>query len=155
MSASQIVLIILVVIAFGVGWFARGRREGDGATGARIRALDAALRSVLTSFQAVLGLWQGGEPATSPLARRAQESFEERCAAAVELMGRDESHLASASIPALRSARAELERLALELGAYASSAELDRPRERAVVSAERRLAFARSALLRTLAGIEP
>ncbi len=63
MSATQAVLLVVVVVlvAFVIGWAARGRRETADPVRARgeTRAeVDAALGASLTSFQAALALWQ-------------------------------------------------------------------------------------------------
>lgn len=75
MSATQAVLLVLVLVAFVIGWVARGRREtadpvrARGETGAG--EVDAAFAASLTSFQAALTLWQIEGGATSAHARRA------------------------------------------------------------------------------------
>jgi hypothetical protein len=61
MSATQAVLLVVVLVAFVISCAARGRRQTAGPVRARgeTRAeLDAALGASLTSFQAALALWQ-------------------------------------------------------------------------------------------------
>jgi hypothetical protein len=153
MTASQIVLLALVLVAFALGWVARGRRaaarvRADAARGAA--ELDAAWGAMITSYQAVLGLWQAGAEAQSPLVQRALAAFEIRrreFAARLSAEGR----LPAAARDAAESASAELERVAEALGELRRGQPLGPTGERSLLARERRVAAARSAFMLALA----
>jgi hypothetical protein len=154
MSATQVILVALVLVAFVLGWVARGRREAAdpdraGAT-ASVGELDAAIGATLTAFQAVLALWQVESASGSPLAKRACAAFDQRRTdfetVARRVPGRLLGH------DAIARARAAVDRLSQGLGAYAQGAVLDPDRERSLLRAERELTAARSAML--LAAVE-
>jgi hypothetical protein len=145
-SATQLVLVALVLVAFGLGWVARGRLESQSSNhGVEVREVDAALAAALTSFQAALGLWQLGERAESPLAQRTLATFEER-RAAVSALSADGGDAATEPGP-ISTAQTALDRLSTGLAAWADGAPLDAAQVRTLLRAERTLAAARTAVL--------
>jgi hypothetical protein len=149
MSGSQVTVIVLIVVAFALGWWGHGWRQGARSKGARGPGeLDAALRAVLTAFQAALSVWQAEWPpadAPSPLAGHALAAFQrERAAlAALELDHDARPEVAAA----LQRARRATDRLAAGLAPLAAGEPLGRERERTLVGAERALIAARYQLL--------
>lgn len=154
MSATQAVLLVLVLLAFVLGWVARGRREASDRVGERrarqVAALDASLGAALTAFQAALAMWQLDASAISPLGRRALATFEQSRAAVVSVSS--EPHEDDVRTP-IEQALAALTLLAAGLREYGEGVELDTDRSRALIRAERRLTAARSAIL--LAAVGP
>src|SRR5947209_11614824 len=148
MTATQVALIVLVVVAFVVGWFARGRRDRHGTTASAsqsVAEIDAAIARALTSFQAVLATLQLDDAARSSLAARAIRAFQQRCAVVSKLAA--DPDVPAGAQEALRRASAELERLAEEVSAHDEETPLGPERERRLLSVERRVASARSAFL--------
>jgi hypothetical protein len=145
-SASQLVIVALILAAFALGWWGRGRRVTTPPPGPADGEFDQALRSTLVAYQAALSLWQArgpdGAPRSSPtLARQSVDVFERRrlALAAVALGPEAPPESAAAHARALRAAA----RLGDGLSAFADGAPLDLERERALVSAERALISAR------------
>jgi hypothetical protein len=171
MSGSQVVLVIVVVAAFALGWWGHGWRQRDRSTAEAGRAvgdpppptielapptpdppplpeLDAALRDLLTAFQAALVLWQAQgtrSHAPTPATAQAMTAFRRHRSdlAALDL-GSDAS---PASRPPLRRALRAADRLAEGLAPLASGVPLEREHERALIGAERALSAARYELL--------
>jgi Family of unknown function (DUF5317) len=136
-------VLLHVACATSLGaWFERRRVRPRAALAPRdaVRVADAAVTAALTSFQAVLALWQTGASASSPLAHRALDRFQ-ACRAEVSRLAGDD--------PALLRVASALQRLDRELAGWADGAELSRERERSLVSAERMLTAARSSFLLT------
>jgi hypothetical protein len=100
--------------------------------------IDALLGSALTSFQAVLALWQAGVAAETPLGRRTLDSFHASIRGVGALAHHDD---------ALGHARGALANLAGELAAWHEGEPLDQRRERSLVRSERLLTAARSSYL--------
>jgi hypothetical protein len=100
--------------------------------------VDAMLGSALTSFQAVLGLWQAGVAAETPLGRRTLDTFHAATRGVGALAHHDD---------ALGHAGGALAKLASDLDAWHEGQPLDQRRERALVRSERLLTAARSAYL--------
>jgi Family of unknown function (DUF5317) len=100
--------------------------------------IDAMLGSALTSFQAVLALWQAGVAAETPLGRRALDAFHASIREVRVLAHHDD---------ALGHARGALANLASELDAWHEGEPLDQRRERALFRSERLLTAARSSYL--------
>jgi hypothetical protein len=148
-SATQLVLIGVAVVIFAAGWLARGRREAherrSGSGGDWVAELDRAIGAALTSFQAVLALWQSEGRGNSDLGSRVVETFEER-RGAVAHVGRRSSVPAIAE-QALGRVDASLDRMAAELVPFRDGVSLDAERERALFRAERELTAARAELL--------
>jgi hypothetical protein len=128
----------------------RARAQATKRTGISPRPsvvdVDAMLGSALTSFQAVLALWQAGVAAETRLGRRTLESFH----ASIRTVASVEHH-----DQALGQARDSLASLARELSAWHIGEPLDQPRERALVRSERLLTTARSTYLLSQASPMP
>lgn len=144
MSASQLIIFVLIVAAFALGWWGRGRRKPPAKPHDGADSLDQTLGFTLTAFQAALSLWQAqgqGRAPSSALATQSVGVFERRRAA-----------LAAAPLPvggtseeraAYDRAQRAADRLADGLAAFAQRSALDLDRERALISAERALSTAR------------
>ena len=149
MSATQVVLLALVVVAFALGWLARSRRERAFKSHAshprRILELDQTLGAALTAFQAALGLWQLEGDDISALGRQALATFEHQRGAARSVAEKN-ADLG----PAVTGAIAALD--ALVLDPYRQGTTLSEEYLRRLLRRERALTAARHALLR--AGIE-
>jgi hypothetical protein len=143
-SASQVILVLLIVAAFALGWWGRGRRAASPPSRPDDLDLDRALLMTLTAFQAALSLWQARGSGDSPslnLARQSVDAFERRRLALAALaLGPDA--LPEATGAYARAQRAA-GRLADGLAPFADGARLDLQTERALVSAERTLVAAR------------
>jgi hypothetical protein len=100
--------------------------------------IDAMLGSALTSFQAVLALWQAGVAAETPLGRRTLDTFHASIRGVAALAHHDD---------ALGHARGALTNLAGDLDAWHRGEPLDQRRERSLVRSERLLTAARSSYL--------
>ncbi len=142
MTASQIALLVLALVAFVIGWFARGRRMRSRDVGSAL-AIDAALGAALTSFQAVLALSQTPDES---LFARSVRTFVARQREVGSLAAG--ARVPEGAVGPLAQARAELDRLA---GIVESARLSDPSSERVLLSAERRLTSARSAFLRAVA----
>jgi hypothetical protein len=151
-SGAELITLLLILAAFALGWWGRGRRSRPPpASDPAADELDQTLRFALTAFQAALSLWQAqdqGQPTHSLLAAQSVAEFRRRRAA-----------LAAAALPAqttpeaLRAyeqAQRAADRLAAGLTAFADGLPLDVQRERTLVSAERSLTAARTELRATL-----
>jgi hypothetical protein len=145
-SASQLVIIVLILAAFSLGWWGRGRRVATRPATPADGELDQAVRFTLTAYQAALSLWQArgpddASPASAALARQSIDVFERRrlALAAVALSPEATPETAAAYARALRAAT----RLCEGLSRFADGAPLDLESERALVSAERALISAR------------
>jgi hypothetical protein len=145
-SGSQLVIVVLILAAFALGWWGRGRRVAAPPPGPTDDRVDQALRFTLIAYQAALSLWQargpdGASPPSPALARQSVYVFERRrlALAAVALGPEATPETAAAHARALRAAA----RLGDGLSAFADGAPLDLQRERALVSAERALISAR------------
>lgn len=144
MSASQLIIFLLIVAAFALGWWGRGRRRPAPAPHDRADGLDQTLGFTLTAFQAALSLWQAqahGRRSSPALATQSVTVFQRRRAA-----------LAAAPLPAgappeeraaYDRAQRAADRLADGLAPFADGSALDLDRERALISAERALSTAR------------
>jgi hypothetical protein len=148
-SSTQAVLVALAVVIFVAGWAARGRREAHERSVASqdggLAELDRAIGVALTSFQAVLALWQTQGRASPDLAARVLATFEQRRDAAANKT-RDEG-LAPGMHEPLAKVSAALDRLTDELAPFREGLPLDAERERALFRAERELTAARAELL--------
>jgi hypothetical protein len=120
----------------------RAHPQASGRTGFSflpgVADIDASLGSALTSFQAVLALWQAGVAAETPLGRRTLDSFHASIRGVGALAHHDD---------ALGHARGALANLASELDAWHAGEPLDQRRERSLVRFERLLTAARNAYL--------
>jgi hypothetical protein len=153
-SATQVVLLVLVVLAFVLGWVARGRREASdplrGRDAAQAAEIDAALGASLTAFQAALAVWQQEGGSISPLGRRALATFDQSRAVAeglcTDALGPPEGQAA------LARARASLDLLASGVADYEQGAPLHAERSLALLRAERALMAARGAFLLAVIG---
>lgn len=149
MSATQIVLIAVAVVIFAAGWMARGRREAHERAAARgdmwLAELDRAIGAALTSFQAVLALWQSNTGGSTDLGARVMQTFQEQRAAVAQVSNRP--HIPPLAEEALGKVDAALDRLAGELIPFSQGDALDHDRERLLFRAERELTAARSELL--------
>ena len=154
MSASQIILAALVVVAFVLGWLARGRRERPAArrgrrakqVGARhneLLELDRTLGEALTAFQAMLAVWQLEGRGVSPLGQQALATYDRQHAAARALASSQEPSVQ----PLIGRALSALDAMASGLADYAAGGSLDGDRERSLMRAERALTGARHSLL--------
>jgi hypothetical protein len=154
-SATQVVLIAVAVVIFAAGWMARGRREAHERVSASsdlwAAELDRAIGAALTSFQAVLAVWQGDGQGCSGLGARVVETFQGRRAAVIRAAGR--ARVPPVAAEALGRLDAALDRVAEELVPFSDGEPLDRNRERALFRAERELTAARAELL--LAAAQP
>jgi hypothetical protein len=147
-SATQIVLVVLVILAFAFGWVASERRgrtgRWSGLLGGGEPAADATITAALTAYQAVLAVWQSGA-SWSPLLARALDTFDERRQSAGSL------HLGSEAGPealaALDRAQTALTRLGEGLAPLRQGMPLRPDHERQLAGQERRLAAARTALI--------
>lgn len=144
MSASQLSIFVLIVAAFALGWWGRGRRRPPLAPPEGADSLDQTLGLTLTAFQAALSLWQAqdqGRPSSAALAAQSVAVFGRRRAA---LAAVPPTVAATADERAAydRAQRAA-DRLADGLAAFADGSALDLDRERALISAERALSTAR------------
>ena len=149
MSATQLILIALIVLAFGFGWLARGRRERanrDAGSEAALAEFDRALGAALTAFQAALGLWQLEGDQISPLGRQALATFERRRVEAWSQ--RNHSARPAALEAAAADAIAAIDSMAVALAPYGDGRSLQAEQHQRVTRAERSLATARHALLR-------
>lgn len=161
MSLTQVILIVLVVAAFALGWWTRGRRTpGDQAsrdrptseteTALAASRLDALLAEALTALQAALALWQvegdGPSPGRFGFTRRAILAFEQAGAKVrnVELPAQSGDDIG----PAHRRAVRAVDLLSEELSAHRPGEPLEIERERKLAAAERMLVSARLGLLR-------
>ena len=142
MTASEIALLVLVLVAFVLGWFTRGRRIESRGRELALQ-VDVVLGAALTSLQAVMGLWESRDAA---LFDRAVNTFVARCREVAALAA--DARVPAGAAEAIASARSELDRVAAMLQARAT---LDLKAERQLLSAERRLAAARVAYLRAVA----
>jgi hypothetical protein len=143
-SASQLIIFVLIVAAFALGWWGRGQRAAPSLGRQGGDSLDQAVGFTLTAFQAALGLWQAqgrGGPSSDSLAAQSVAVFKRRRAA-----------LAAATLPAdarpeartaYDRAQRAADRLADGLSGFAAGSALDRDRERTLISAERALTTAR------------
>jgi hypothetical protein len=146
-SASQLIIFLLIVAAFALGWWGRGRRTPPPAPHDRGDNLDQTLGFTLTAFQATLSLWQAqgdGGPSSETLAAQSVAAFQ-----------RSRAALARASLPsdagpdaraAYERAQRAADRLTDGLLRFADGSALDRDRERGLISAERALGAARMEL---------
>lgn len=115
-----------------------GRRRRRRTEPMPVTEIDSMLGSALTSFQAVLALWQAGQSSDSPLGKRALTAFDD-CRHAVRLVAENDEALAPAS--------AALRTLGHELGWWVDGAPLEIARERTLMRAERKLTVARGEYL--------
>ncbi len=144
MSASQLIIFVLIVAAFALGWWGRGRRQSPAAPHDGADSLDQTVGFTLTAFQAALSLWQAqgqGRTSSAALASQSVAVFDRRRAALAA------APLSAGATPEERAAydRAQraADRLADGLAAFAHGSALDLARERALISAERALSTAR------------
>jgi hypothetical protein len=148
-SATQFVLLAVAVVIFAAGWLARGRREAHERRAADVdpgvAELDRAIAAALTSFQAVLALWQSGWRASGDLATRVTATFDQRRAAAASAAA--DADLPPGAREPLANVSAALDQLATELTPLGEGSALDADRERALFRAERELTAARAELL--------
>ena len=148
MSASQLIIFLLIVAAFALGWWGRGRRTSPPAPADGGDTLDQTLGFTLTAFQAALSLWQaqgdGGPSSSEALAAQSVAVFQRRRAALAT------ASLPSAAGPEARAAydRAQraADRLTDGLSGFADGSALNLDRERGLISAERALGVARMEL---------
>jgi hypothetical protein len=173
MSASQVTVIVLIAAAFALGWWGHGWRLGPRSTRAveaddpsaappgpspgtpaapvpsmPATELDAVLQSLMTAFQAALGVWQARSPQSSSsatLAGHAVGAFE-RQRAALAALSLDPG-ASPGTQAALDRARRAADRLSEGLAPLAAGESLALERERALIGAERALGAARYALL--------
>jgi len=147
-SATQIVLAALVVIAFVLGWLARGRRERANRRSEpaepSIAELDRRLGEALTAFQAVHGLWQLEGASISPLGRQALATFERHRTAARSL-----ADCSGPGVPQLARALAALDSMAVGLEPYGEGIAPREEDQRRLIRDERSLASARHTLVLT------
>jgi hypothetical protein len=147
-SATQIFLVVLVILAFAFGWIASERRgrtgRWSGLLGGGEPAADATITAALTAYQAVLAVWQSGA-SWSPLLARTLDTFDERRQAAGSLqLGADARPEALA---ALDRAQTALTSLGEGLAPLRQGMPLRPDHERQLAGQERRLAAARTALI--------
>jgi predicted lipid-binding transport protein (Tim44 family) len=141
-----LVIVLLILAAFALGWWGRGRRIAAQPASPVDGELDQALQVTLIAYQAALSLWQarapdGSAPSSPALARQSVDVFERRrlALAAIALGPEASPEAAAAHARALGAAS----RLGDGLAAFADGAPLDRESERALASAERALISAR------------
>jgi hypothetical protein len=147
-SATQVVLVVLVILAFAFGWIASERRDRTGRwsrpLGGRELAADATITGALTAYQAVLAVWQSGA-SWSPVLARALDAFDERREAADSLQLGAEA--GPEALAALDRAQTALTRLSEGLAPVRQGMPLRPDHERQLAGQERRLAAARTALI--------
>jgi hypothetical protein len=146
-SASQLIIFLLIVAAFALGWWGRGRRTPPPGQHDSGDSLDQTLGFTLTAFQAALSLWQtqgDGGPSSPALAAQSVGEFQRRRAGlAVAPVPSDAGPEARAAYD--RAQRAA-DRLADGLSGFADGSALNLDRERGLISAERALGAARMEL---------